>query len=204
MLASRRPLALRLAALTTAPPTDLCWLAMNAVLRRRRDMEATNMSDPTAEPVGYMERTRRYYRALGYDNDYVWAHFENAPFTAMTKPLHEARIGLVTTAGPADLSNRDAKRRKHVWSGDTAAAPPAFDTDLAWDREATHVADRETYLPIDAVRALVSAGVVGGLAQRFHGAPTDYSHSKTLEHDAPELLARLREDGADAALLTAL
>lgn len=24
-------------------------------------------------PVQYMERTRQYYRALGYDNDYVWA-----------------------------------------------------------------------------------------------------------------------------------
>ncbi|TAJ34958.1 MAG: glycine reductase, partial [Reyranella sp.] len=25
-------------------------------------------------PVPYMARTRAYYRALGYTNDYVWAH----------------------------------------------------------------------------------------------------------------------------------
>jgi hypothetical protein len=54
------------------------------------------------------------------------------------------------------------------------------------------------------MKSLVAAGVVGSLAPRFHGAPTDYSHAKTLTHDAPEILARLREDGADAALLTAL
>ena len=161
-------------------------------------------STPTGEPVFYMERTRRYYRALGYDNDYVWAHFDDVPLTPLAKPLAETRIGLVTTAGPPDLSNRDEKRRKQVWSGKVAAPPATFDTDLAWDKEATHTDDRETFLPIDAARALVEQGRIGGLAARFHGAPTDYSHSKTLEHDAPQILARLREDGVDAAVLTAL
>jgi hypothetical protein len=159
---------------------------------------------PTGEPVPYMERTRRFYRALGYDNDYVWAHFDEVPFARLAKPLTETRIGLVTTAGPPDLSNRDTKRRKQVWSGAVAAPPATFDTDLAWDKEATHTDDRETFLPIEAARALVAVGRIRGLAARFHGAPTDYSHSKTLEHDAPQILAGLREDGADAAVLTAL
>jgi len=35
-----------------------------------------------ATPVGYMERTRDYYRALGYAKDYVWAHFDDVPFPA--------------------------------------------------------------------------------------------------------------------------
>ena len=65
-----------------------------------------------------MERTRLYYRALGYDNDYVWAHHTEAPFTRLTRPLRDANIALVTTAGPPDRSNRDAKNRKQVWSGD--------------------------------------------------------------------------------------
>lgn len=159
---------------------------------------------PTGEPVPYMERTRRYYRALGYDNDYVWAHFDSVPFTRLAKPLAETTIGLVTTAGPPDLSNRDDKRRKQVWSGAVASPPATFDTDVAWDKEATHTDDRETFLPIDAARALVAEGRIGGLAARFHGAPTDYSHSKTLEVDAPKILKGLREDGAEAAVLTAL
>ncbi|MBS0243666.1 MAG: hypothetical protein JSS20_15930 [Proteobacteria bacterium] len=158
----------------------------------------------TGEPIPYMLRTRRYYRALGYDNDYVWAHFDDVPFVPLAKPLASARIALVTTAGPPDLSNRDEKRRKHVWSGDVAAPPATFDTDLAWDKESTHTDDRETFLPIDAVKSLVADGKLGSLARRFHGAPTDYSHSKTLTQDAPEILKRIREDEADAALLTAL
>lgn len=155
-------------------------------------------------PVAYMERTRRYYRALGYDNDYVWAHHDDVPFAHLGKPLSACTVGLITTAGPPDLSNRDARGRKQVWSGDVDAPPAGFDTDLAWDKEATHVDDRETFLPIDAMKRLVAEGTIGRLAPRFHGAPTDYSHAKTSGHDAPEILRRLREDGADAALLTAL
>ena len=39
------------------------------------------------------------------------------------------------------------------------------------------------------------------LAPRFHGVPTEYSQRKTLEEDAPEVLRRLRDDGAEAAIL---
>lgn len=163
------------------------------------------MTTPQAgEPIPYMARTRSFYRALGYDNDYVWAHFDDAPFAKLAMPLREARIGLVTTAGPPDLSNRDAARRKQVWWAPVASPPPSFDTDLAWDKQSTHADDRETFLPIDALAALVAEGIVGGMAAHFVGAPTDYSHAKTLEHDAPQILARLKEDGADAAILTAL
>ena len=124
-------------------------------------------------PVPYMERTRLYYRALGYTNDYAWAH-------------------------------HDARNRKQVWSGSVDRPPATFDTDVAWDKESTHTDDRETFLPIDAARRLVAEGTLGALAPRFHAAPTDYSQQKTMGQDAPEILRRLREDGADAAILTAL
>ncbi len=161
-------------------------------------------TEATDAPVAYMARTRAYYRALGYTDDYVWATFDDVPFMRPQKPLAAMRIALITTAGPPDLSNRDARNRKHPWSAPVAAPPATFDTDLAWDKEATHVDDRETFLPIDAATRLARKGVFAGLAPRFHGAPTDYSHKKTLEQDAPDLLRRLREDGADAAILTAL
>jgi D-proline reductase (dithiol) PrdB len=163
------------------------------------------MSDEDSNaPIPYMERTRKFYRALGYEQDYVWARFDDVPFTPPAKPLSAMNVALVTTAGPPDLSNRDAKGRKRVWSADVSAPPETFDTDLAWDKESTHVQDRETFLPIDAMRKLAAKGVIGRLAPRFHGAPTDYSHRKTLEQDAPEILRRLQEDEADAAVLTAL
>ena len=60
------------------------------------------MSTP-GQPVGYMERTRLYYRALGYKADYQWAHHTDAPFARLPKPLSECRIALLTTASPLDV-----------------------------------------------------------------------------------------------------
>ena len=47
----------------------------------------------------------------------------------------------------------------------------------------------------------VAARPTGRRPARFHGAPTHRSHRVTMETDAPELLRRCREDGADAAVL---
>ncbi|MBX3501722.1 MAG: hypothetical protein KF889_19955 [Alphaproteobacteria bacterium] len=157
-----------------------------------------------SSPTGYMERTRHYYRALGYANDYVWAHFDDVPFARLSKPLSQARIALITTAGPPDDGNRDAHGVRHAWSAPVSPPPQGLTTNVAWDRDSTHTDDRESYLPIEAVTALAADGVIGGIAPRFVGVPTEYSQKKTMERDAPDVLARIREDGADAALLCAL
>ena len=94
---------------------------------------------------------------------------------------------------------------RHVWSGSTDPVPANLNTDnLAWDRESTHTQDRESYLPVETARQLAHDGLIGGLTARFHGVPTEYSQRKTLEVDAPEIHARLLQDGADAVLLSAL
>lgn len=160
--------------------------------------------EASGPPVPYMERTRTYYRALGYDNDYAWARHDEVPLTRPARPLARMKIGLVVTAGPGDHTHRDARNHRQVWSGLVASPPASFDTDLAWDRESTHTDDRESFLPIDAAQRLVAEGVIGALAPRFHMVPTEYSQVKTTERDAPEILRRLWEDEVDAAILTAL
>jgi hypothetical protein len=157
--------------------------------------------DGADEPVRYMERTRHYYRALGYTKDYVWARHEDVPFARLGKPLAAARIGLITTASPPDFTGG----LKHLWSGAVSAPPATLNTAyLAWDKESTHTGDRGSYLPIEVASELAAEGVIGALAPRFHGVPTDYSQRRTSEEDAPQVLARLRDDGADAALLCPL
>lgn len=156
------------------------------------------------EPIRYIERTRQYYRALGYSNDYVWARFDDVPFARLRLPLARARIGVVTTAGPPGGYPRDAKGWRHVWSGETGQQPARLATDMAWDRDSTHTDDVGTFLPIDVLKELVTAGTIGGLAARFLGVPTEYSQRKTSEQDAPQVLQRLRDDGADAAILCPL
>ena len=156
-------------------------------------------------PIPYMERTRLYYRALGYSPDYRWAQNETAPFTRLKRPLAEAKIALITTSYPPGDWSDDNPPTKEVWSQDVSEAPEGlYNQNLAWDKESTHTRDRESYLPILAMQQLAEDGVIGGLTPRFHSVPTDYSHRNTIEHDAPDILKRLVEDGADAALLVPL
>lgn len=152
------------------------------------------------DSVRYIERTRAYYRALGYTKDYVWSHHEGVPFARLQKPLAESRLALITTAAPANFDGR-----KRFWAGEIARPPASlFTANLAWDKESTHTDDRESFLPIEAVTQLATEGMVGGLARHFVGVPTEYSQRKTIAEDAPQVLRRLRDDGADIALLCPL
>lgn len=52
--------------------------------------------------ISYIDRTRRFYKAQGYDRPYRWAHHADVPFTELVKPLGESRVAIVTTASPFD------------------------------------------------------------------------------------------------------
>jgi len=158
--------------------------------------------------ISYIDRTREYYAAQGYERPYRWAHHTEVPFAKLVKPLAESRVTVVTTASP--FSGQGAgegvlRGSKEVWSGETAVTPDRLYTDdLAWDKESTHTNDVESFVPLGSLRTLAKEGRIGSLAKRFHGVPTDYSQRRTLEQDAPEILARCREDEVDIALVVPL
>jgi hypothetical protein len=161
-------------------------------------------------PIPYMHRTRTYYAALGYATPYRWAHYVAAPFTALIKPLSQCKVALITTAaryqpdkgdqGPGAAYNGSAKFYS-VYSGDTAHDHDLRISHIAYDRTHTSATDSGTWFPLPALRRAAEAGRIGAVAARFHGAPTNRSQRVTLESDAPEILARLREDAADVAVI---
>ena len=161
-------------------------------------------------PVRYMQRTREWYLALGYDNPYAWAQHDDAPFQPLRKPLAASRVAIVTTAapfqpdkgpqGPGAPYNAAAKFYQ-VYSGDSAGDPDLRIAHVGIDRRNADMADIGCWFPLKALRDAVRAGRVGELAPRFHGAPTNRSQRHTVEVDAPEILARCREDRVDAAIL---
>ena len=154
------------------------------------------------QPVAYMERTRRYYEAQGFEKPYRWAHYQSAPFARLPKPLAECVLAVITTAA---TYNREESDPRYVDSGSAIDPPPRlFADDLSWDKKATHLDDRGSYLPLEPLREMVEQGRLGALASRFHCVPTEYSQRRTREADAPEILERCREDGADVALLVPL
>ena len=158
--------------------------------------------------VSYIDRTRDFYAAQGYERPYDWARHREAPFAPLPRPLSACRVTVVTTASP--LREREVKDGllrgdKQVWSGSTAEQPERlFTDDLSWDKEATHTDDVGSFLPLEHLAAAAAAGRIGSLAPRFHGVPTDYSQRRTREQDAPEILRRCREDEVDVALLVPL
>ena len=161
-------------------------------------------------PIPYLQRIRTYYEALGYGAPYEWAHYAQVPFTALRKPLSQCRVALVTTAavyqpgrgdqGPGAPYNAQAKFYS-VYSGDSAHDHDLRISHVAIDRQHTTAEDSGSYFPLPALRRCAQAGRIGSLAARFHGAPTNRSQRTTLEVDGPEIVARCRADGADAAIL---
>jgi glycine/betaine/sarcosine/D-proline reductase family selenoprotein B len=176
-----------------------------------RDLDAVLGFAPDYDaPIPYMQRTRDYYRAIGYTTPYRWAHHVEAPFTPLTKPLARSRVTIVTTAapfrpdkgdqGPGAAYNGGAKFYQ-VYSGDTAQAHDLRISHIGYDRVHTTAEDSGTWFPLPALQLLAEQGRIGAVTQHFHGAPTNRSHRVTIETDAPEILRRCREDGADAAVL---
>ena len=152
--------------------------------------------------VPYMQRTRDYYRAQGYTNDYQWAQNSATPFCMPAKPLSECRVGIVTTAMPdTDLGRNNRK----IHSTLVPPIPESMYTEeLSWHKTVTHTDDVNSFIPLEQLMVLEDEGGIGGLAPRFHSVPTEYSQRTTLKYDAPEILARLREDEVDIAILVPL
>ena len=155
-----------------------------------------------AAPVPYMERTRAYYAAQGFDTAYVWAHFDDVPFAPLSKPLARSKLAIITTASLYDRTFSDVREVASGWTTD----PPQrlYGNDLQWDKNATHLDDLNAFFPLRCLQALVEAGRIGEITARFHCVPTEYSQRRTGMVDAPEILRRCREDGVDAAMLVPL
>ncbi len=161
-------------------------------------------------PIPYMQRTREYYRAIGYDTPYRWAHYNEAPFQPLKKPLARSRVTIITTAAPFDAAKGDqgpgakyngGAKFYQVYAGDTAKPHDLRISHIAYDRVHTSAEDSGTWFPLPALLRAASAGRVREVAPRFFGAPTNRSQHVTIETDAPEIVARCKADEVDAAIL---
>ena len=161
--------------------------------------------------VRYIDRTRDYYQGEGYAAPYRWAHFDEVPFTRLTRPLAECRVGLITTSEmvvrnrEAELAHieNDPTRPTYALAMDTPSRD-LYSRKAAYDRHATTLDDVDAYLPLTHLRRLADERRIGGLAPRFQIVQSQYSQRRTLTVDAPAILAQLREDRVDVAVLTAV
>ncbi|MFT5510493.1 MAG: D-proline reductase (dithiol) PrdB [Hyphomicrobiaceae bacterium] len=163
-------------------------------------------------PVPYMYRTRTYYQALGYERPYRWAQYVDVPFTPLKKPLSESRVALISTAAPFQPDKGDqgpwssynsAAKFYRIYSLPVEPLPDLRISHVGIDRLHTSQEDNRSWLPVAQLQRLQTEGRIGKLNARLHGAPTNRSHKTTIEQDCPEMLALLREDNVDVAVLVA-
>ncbi len=158
--------------------------------------------------LSYIDKSRNYYAAQGYEQPYKWAYHHETPFSRLKKPLTESVVGIVTTAFfPKGIEPHGVAVAppKKPYAAPSAPFPTELNTqDLAWDKKATHTEDINSYLPLHQLEECRKEGLIAMISPRFYGIPTEYSQRRTREDDAPLLLNWCREDGVDAVLLVPL
>jgi len=162
------------------------------------------------QPLAYIQRTRHYYQKLGYGEPYSWAHYKDAPFTALSKPVSTCNVAIVTTAAPYQSDKGEqgpgaaynsAAKFFDVYSKDTVELPDLRISHIAIDRDHTTAEDLGSYFPLQALKRAVIEKRVGSVGKRFYGLPTNRSIRTTIEKDSQALLSLCIEDNVDIALL---
>lgn len=166
-------------------------------------------SDPNAvgedlDTVDYIQVTRDSYALLGYDS-YRWAHNpEPSAFVKPEKPLAESKVVLIASGGVYRVGDVGFTHKDDLTHREIPVDTPTSElrvTHFAYDQTSAK-ADPNAVFPIDALRAMVSSGEVGSLADvalTFMGGI--YSQRRLHETLVPALIERVRELDADIALL---
>jgi D-proline reductase (dithiol) PrdB len=140
---------------------------------------------------------------------YPWRRIEKVPWTVLSKPLAECRLGLISTAG--FVGPGDAPFDVAVRGGDPSFREIPGDIDVSKLREHHRsesfdhqglAKDPNLAFPIDRLRELVTRGRLGGLNRRhlsFMGSIT--APGRLLRDSLPEAARLFEEDEVDVALL---
>ncbi len=157
--------------------------------------------------VSYIDKSREYYAAHGYEQPYQWATNDDAPFTPLPKPLSECKVGAITTSYflPEDFVYRipsDLPRRPYV--ADRSEVERLNTQYLSWAKDETTTDDPESFLPLARLDEAVADGRVGSVSGRFYCLPTQFSHRQTQKRDTPQLIEWLREDEIDVVVMVPL
>lgn len=138
---------------------------------------------------------------------------EDFPWTPISKPLAEAKVALLTTAGvsmrgdpPFDM---EGERKRPTW-GDPSWRGIRADAS-GQDVEINHLhidtdyakRDLNVALPVDRLRELVKNGTVGAAAERHYSIMGFQGNDpmRVVRESAAEIAASLQDEGVDILAL---
>lgn len=132
------------------------------------------------------------------------------PFTPLGKPLAQCRAALITTGGihlptqtPFNMEDADGDASYREIPGDVDLSQLVI-THKYYNHESADQ-DPQVIFPLDHFRDLVNQGIIGSLARNHFGLMGHIEGAQMpqlLNKSAPEIAAKLREDGVDFAFLT--
>ena len=132
--------------------------------------------------------------------------YDDAPWTALNKPLKDCRVALVTTAGMhvrGDHPFTGGEQNFRVIPADTLPKDIVLShTSIGFDRSGV-LRDINLVLPLDRLREMTEAGEIAGVGPNhysFLGAQRKYDGLQG--ESGPEVGRRLKHEGVDAVLLT--
>jgi D-proline reductase (dithiol) PrdB len=140
---------------------------------------------------------------------YRWRRIDPVPSAPLNKPLREAKVAIVSTAGlvlpgqerfDMEVKGGDWSWREVPFDADATTFIDAHRSD-SYDHGGVH-ADANLAFPLDRLRELAEEGVVGEVNHRhfsFMGSIT--APGRLMADSAPRVAAALEEDAVDAVLL---
>ncbi|HEV7766730.1 MAG TPA: glycine/sarcosine/betaine reductase selenoprotein B family protein [Thermoanaerobaculia bacterium] len=140
---------------------------------------------------------------------YPWRRNDPVPWATFRKPLREAKVALMSTAGlvlptqePFDNDVRGGDWTFREIPSD-AGTKPLIDTHRSesYDHSGVHT-DANVAFPIDRIRELAEEGVIGAVNHRhFSLMGSITAPGRLMKHSAPAIADALAADGVDAVLL---
>lgn len=131
---------------------------------------------------------------------------DDAPWTPLARPLAQARLAIVTTAGLHRRGDRPftgGEQTCRVLPADLPARDIVLShTSIGFDRTGIQ-RDLNLVYPVDRLRELVAQGTLGSLGPTnfsFLGAQRAYEGLQ--QESGPAVARQLRDEGVDAVLLT--
>ena len=158
--------------------------------------------------VNYMHAIAERYKSLGY-TPYRWFVASDAPpWQPFSKPLHAARIGMLSSAGTYALGQLAYHYKDDASIREIPSATPEHDLRFSHITEnylVTAKRDPSCIFPLSTLRDLATQGFIGQLADKVLSCMGGvYSQRRVREEVAPAVLAAFRAQQVDAALLVAM
>lgn len=149
-------------------------------------------------PIPYIQRTRERYAQFP---PYRWTVNTEAPWTPLAKPIKACRVALVSSGGfyldgQPCFGDNDVSHR--LIPKDTDPARLRVFHHGYRDRDPDR--DVNCVFPLDRLRELEHAGVIGGRTEAAISFVVSYSPRRDVQERAPAVVADLRRLGAEAAL----